>query len=122
MDHAMYLFVNTTIKMDKGKIAGQVGHAVQKLIENLLLNHSQSKTEESKKIISNYKYWKSNGMAKIVLKAEQVQLEQLQLLPNVICVRDAGLTQIPPNTLTVVGFLPAPKSEMEPITKNYKLL
>ncbi len=122
MDHAMYLFVNTTIKMDKGKITGQLGHTVQKLIQNLFLVHSQSKTEESKKFINHYKYWKSNGMAKIVLKAEQDQLEQLQLLPNVVCVRDAGLTQIPPNTLTVVGFLPALKLEMEPITKNYKLL
>ncbi len=122
MDMAMYIFINTTIKMDKGKIAGQVGHAVQKLIEDILTNHAYSKTFESKKIMNDYANWRSNGMAKIVLKATEEELEQIRKQPHCAMVRDAGLTQIPPNTLTVIGLLPRPKSELEQLTKNFKLL
>ena len=121
--YAMYIFVNNDLKMDKGKIAGQVGHIVQKIIETIFLKINFNTDDESKKIIEAYTEWRTNGMAKIVLKATQAELEEI-LAKNdeTHYVRDLGLTQIAPNSLTAVGFYPALKSEMYDLVKNFKLL
>lgn len=37
-------------------------------------------------------------------------------------IRDLGLTQIAPNSLTVVGFYPGLKENMISVTSGYKLL
>ena len=39
-DYVMYIFVNDDLKMSKGKIASQVGHVVQKIIEDIYENIS----------------------------------------------------------------------------------
>lgn len=74
LSYAMYIFVNTDLKMEKGKIAGQVGHVVQKIIEKILIDliTIENPDDKTKEIISNYIKWKTNGMAKIVLKATQL--------------------------------------------------
>jgi peptidyl-tRNA hydrolase len=120
---AMYIFVNYDLKMGIGKIAGQVGHITQKLIEDILLNHKHSKNEESKKIYEDYRKWKKDyHCAKIILKATQEDIEEYSKLPNTFCVYDAGKTQIEANSLTVVGFYPSSKKEMHPFTHKFKLL
>lgn len=45
-DYVMYIIINDDLKMQKGKIASQVGHAVQQLIENILEIYSTSKKEK----------------------------------------------------------------------------
>lgn len=144
--YAMYILINNDLKMEKGKIAGQVGHIVQRIIEAIFtqkaklssLNLESSEPtaikiksnelnindldDETKNIILSYEEWRKNGMAKIVLKATQAELEELIKNNNVLYVRDLGLTQIPPNSLTVVGFYPNLKTEMANIVKNFKLL
>lgn len=105
----MYIFVNTTLKMDKGKTAAQVGHFCQKATEYML-------TAEN----SAYAAWKMHGSKKIVLRATAEQIYQLARMKNSIIIIDAGLTQIAPGSMTVVGFCPgAVDSSM---FAEYKLL
>ena len=125
-DHAvtMYFVVNTTLKMGKGKIAGQVGHAVETLIEDLI----QKPTQE-------YINWKYSLRRKVVLKATESEIKVF--LENAakhdksnktinndsfIIVKDAGLTQIDPGSLTVLGFVPVEARNRPIFLKNLKLL
>ncbi len=129
--HAMYIFVNMDLKMDKGKIAGQVGHVVQKIIEHILpvvikldagLVQMENLDEQTRINVNAYTQWARYGMAKIVLKATQAELEELISKHKAFYVRDAGLTQIAPNSLTAVGFCPAPKSTVQELVSGFKLL
>lgn len=123
--YAMYIFVNTELKMDKGKIASQVAHVVQKIIEKILMDliPMENQDDKTKEIVDSYVKWKAHsGIAKLVLKATQTELEELIKDPRSFHIRDAGKTQIAPNSLTVVGFYPASKSSMETITSKFKLL
>ncbi len=129
--HAMYIFVNMDLKMDKGKIAGQVGHLVQKILEYILpivvkldakLIQMENLDEQTKAHVQSYLSWSKNGMGKIVLKATQSELEEFISKHNAFYVRDAGLTQIAPNSLTAVGFCPAPKTQMQELVSGFKLL
>jgi len=108
----MYLFVNDDLKMGKGKIASQVGHCVQHLLEHVFQNKQSD-------VYKQYILWKSYGSKKIVLKATQSDLELLQKNANTFSVYDAGHTQIEPNSLTVVGFAPTHNTHL---FKNFKLL
>lgn len=116
-EYAMYIFINNDLKMDKGKIASQVGHAVQFVIEDIYMN-SGHKSETFDK----YKKWRTSGCAKLVLKASTAQMNNLKLLPGASSIVDEGRTQIAPNSLTVVAFCPELKKNMRDITSSYKLL
>jgi PTH2 family peptidyl-tRNA hydrolase len=113
MDYIMYLFVNTELNMGKGKIGAQVGHCVQYLIEDLLENTKKEKYQD-------YIKWKNSGCKKIVLKASQSQLSELQKDDSSRSVYDAGHTQIQAGSLTVVGFFPS--SKLSNRFKDFKLL
>jgi peptidyl-tRNA hydrolase len=108
---AMYLFVNNDLGMGKGKIAGQVAHCACQMVEKLVKNP-----------ISPYLDWSENLHKKVVLKATENQLQQLKLLPGASTVNDAGRTQIPSNSLTVVGFPPTYKCQVPQEFNAYKLL
>lgn len=90
----MYFVVNNDLKMGRGKIASQVGHAAMMMTEHML---------GTKRVL--YNEYKRCGMPKIILKADQVTIESLSELTSFI-VKDAGRTQVDPGTLTVIGFLP----------------
>lgn len=108
----MYIFVNTDLGMDKGKIAAQVGHGVQLMMEAILV-HGAFK--------ANYGEWKRSNIAKIVLKATGEQIKQLAARDDAVHVIDAGLTQIPAGSMTVV-VLPPSADPGVPGLNNYKLL
>ena len=80
-DYTMYIIINNDLNMGKGKIASQVGHVVQHIIEDLLESYYNSNKKKDK--YSNYLKWK-NGCKKIVLKASQSDL--LYCLENYDCV------------------------------------
>ena len=113
----LVLIVNNELKMGKGKIAAQVGHASVK-----------AALFTSEKHPAEMQSWLSSGQKKVVLKAQDsLELEQIietakdLNLPTCI-VRDAGKTQIPANSLTVGGIGPAPSEKIDELTKNLKLL
>lgn len=108
----MYILVNSSLSMTKGKIAAQVGHAVQKYMERLF---------DKKENHNDYLKWTNNGSKKVVLKATQEQLEYLKQFDDAIIVIDSGHTQVPPNSLTVVAYPPNKQSKFSNLS-DYKLL
>jgi len=117
MDYTMYIIINNDLKMEKGKIASQVGHAVQQIIENILEDYYVKQKKPD--IYNRYKLW-SNGSKKIILKASYNDLLDLQQESECVSIYDAGKTQIQANSLTCVGFYPSCYIG-EKLTK-YKLL
>ena len=115
----MYVLVNNDLGMGKGKIAGQVGHVVG-LITEEIMRKSYESIGGIPDCYSRYVRWKNNGHAKIILKATQEQIESLVGEPESISIKDAGRTQIAPNSLTVIGFYPS--STLKDKFSQYKLL
>ena len=124
-EQCMYIFVNMDLQMGKGKIAGQVGHVVGQIVNDILLKQYQMNIENkcSGKTIECYlRYieWIESSHKKVILKATTEQLKKLSEEPEAISIRDEGRTQIAPNSLTVVGFYP--NTNLKNKFKDYKLL
>lgn len=115
----MYILVNDDLKMGKGKIAGQVGHVVG-LITEEIIRKSYETTTKVPDCYTRYMKWKETGYAKVVLKATQEQIEKLMGEPETLYIRDLGRTQIAPNSLTVLGFYPS--ANLKNKLKEFKLL
>jgi len=111
------IILRTDLKMSRGKIAAQAGHA------------AVSSAEEARKNFSGWwKAWIEEGQCKIAVRAESEQ-ELLELqrkakelkLPSAL-VTDRGLTELPPDTITCLGIGPAPSSQVDEITGKLHLL
>lgn len=111
------IIIRTDIRMSKGKVAVQAAHAaVQAVVETL------------KKKPEWVHEWLSEGAKKVVVRGnnEEELLEYANRamredLP-VAVIRDAGLTEVPPGTLTAVAIGPAPTEKVDKITSRLKLL
>jgi peptidyl-tRNA hydrolase len=114
----MYIVVCSDLQMSKGKIASQVGHIVQDIVEDIMVKKYESKKNLG--VCIDYEIWKSEGHKKIVLKATNVELMKLLTLDSARYTVDAGKTQIEPGSLTVVGF--PPMRTMNEHMKSFKLL
>ncbi|XP_030746578.1 probable peptidyl-tRNA hydrolase 2 [Sitophilus oryzae] len=96
----MTFIVNTSLKMGTGKIAAQVGHACLGLYRKM----SENKLEEL------LNQWEQSGEKKIVLKGSDanhlMELYQKARDANIpaYLVRDAGHTQIPSGSVTVLSL------------------
>ena len=97
--------------MSPGKVAGQVGHLVQTIIEELVTLGYNSK------VYKRYTDWKLDGCTKIILKATQEQMTELRKINESFYIIDAGRTQIESGSMTVIGFYPVVTSAF----KEYKL-
>jgi len=113
-NYKLAIIVNTALKMKKGKIAAQVGHG------------AVSATLASNPALLDA--WFSSGQAKVCLKGiddkhllELKKKAEAASLP-VVKILDAGRTQIPAGSLTVVAIGPALKEDLEYITGDLKLL
>ena len=113
----MVFIVNHGLKMGKGKIAAQVGHGAVQAVMNA-----------GKKKPAKLEAWLATGQKKICVKGDDAEhltrlerhAEQLGLLTASI--RDAGHTQIPSGSYTVLAIGPCQEAELEPITGLLKLL
>jgi PTH2 family peptidyl-tRNA hydrolase len=107
----------TDVKMSKGKIAAQAGHA------------AVSAAEEARKQCREwFKAWIKEGQCKVVVKVknekELLDLEKQAREMGLPCalIVDRGLTEIPPGTITCLGIGPAPSDKVDKITGNLPLL
>ena len=93
MNYKMYILVNQDIKMGKGKLAGQVGHAVASFMYDFTLKHGAEELAD----------YMENDQKKIILKCPQDILEDLEK-EGYLAIRDKGYTQLEPDALTCVNL------------------
>ena len=109
--------VRKDITMGRGKLAAQVAHAAVSAAEKA---HSTRQDW--------FNTWFNTGQAKVVVKVGS--LENLIELENhartiglpTVSVKDMGLTQIPPGTITCIGIGPGPTDLVDIVTRHLKLL
>eukprot|EP01031_Cornospumella_fuschlensis_P023389 gene23389-28381_t len=114
----MVLVVNMELKMGKGKIAAQCGHAT---LGSYKLARKYCRTALS--------LWEKRGVAKVCLKAEGGEDEMKEIYEGAkalglvaFIVEDAGRTQIAAGSRTVLCLGPAPAKTIDVLTGGLKLL
>ena len=113
----MVLVTRADLDLSKGKLAAQCGHAVAECI-------LKAKREDSRML----KRYTRGGARKIVCAAPNLDsLKRLYgdaRLCGLVCymVTDAGHTEIPAGTTTVLGIGPGPRSEIDALTSNLPLV
>ncbi len=113
-EYKQCIIVREDLKLSKGKLAVQVAHAA--------VSASEFADREA------YEAWKEGGQKKVVLRAPSLQdLFELKELArkhgiSTALIQDAGLTEVPPGTVTVLGIGPAEVGELDRITGHLKLL
>ncbi len=105
--------VNASLKMGKGKTCAQVAHAS---LEAYL------KAKPAERAL-----WRRSGAKKVVVKAEEGELLRIWMkavkegLPTAL-IRDAGLTQVEPGSITALAVGPAEEEKVDRLTGHLKLL
>ncbi len=116
MEYKQVIVVRVDLKMTRGKACAQVAHASLGSAEVAMREHAEW-----------YEAWKRSGEKKVVVRGEsQEQLGRLfeearKLGLPCFLVRDAGLTQLPPGTVTALAIGPAPAEKVDRLTGELKL-
>lgn len=116
-ERKVVILMRNDLKMSKGKVAAQVGHAA--------VNCALAAQKHDKK---NFDAWIAAGQAKVVLKVDSERelfefkaiAESQGFTTSIIC--DAGRTEIAPGTYTCLGIGPAAVSSIDKITGDLKML
>lgn len=121
----LMLVVRTDLGMNKGKIAAQCSHATLSCYKKLSTKAITNPMSPEAAIL---RQWERQGQAKVAVQCKSEE-ELMTLLAkaqslgiNAQYIRDAGRTQIEAGTTTVLGVGPAPKSLVNQVTGNLKLL
>lgn len=131
----MYLIVRESLGMGVGKTTAQGGHAVgmldkkyyslDKEWEGYLLSGWTPVAETVEKV-SIFKDWMKQSFRKVVLGADDKEWVKLKEDPwcqkNMVLVVDAGLTEIPSGSETVIGLWPMKKSSAPKVVKKLQVL
>ena len=114
VSYKQVILVRQDLKLPKGKLAAQVAHAS---VEAVLRSDSNL-----------IKKWRSEGMAKIVLKVkdEAVLIRYFQQAKDngLACslITDAGKTVVAPGTKTCVGIGPGEENKVDSLTGELSLI
>jgi len=107
------IIINSGIKMSRGKLAAQAAHASVSAFYQANLGIAKA--------------WKREGQKKIVVKASlhemkkaEEKCKKLKLAHALI--RDAGLTELEPGTVTALGIGPDEEEKINRVTGSMKLL
>lgn len=113
----MVLCVRNDLKMGKGKIGAQCGHAAVGAYQTAVIKYPDI-----------VEHWEHSGCMKVALRVDSKDAitklydKARKAKLNTCLIRDAGRTQIEPNTITVLGIGPALCDDIDRITGNLKLL
>ena len=108
------LLIRNDVKMSCGKRCAQAAHA------------SIGAFESADKTLR--KAWQSEGQKKVVLKAnDERTLFEIKVIAeragiSTSLIQDAGMTEIPPGTITALGLGPAKSEDLDKITGSLSLL
>ena len=102
--------------MGKGKIAAQAGHA--SVTATLKAGENRPSSLDS---------WLKSGQKKVCLKSSYDELIKLESKAKIngiqtVKITDAGKTQIPSGSLTVIAFGPDNEEKLHDLTGHLKLL
>ena len=113
----MVLIIRGELRLTAGKAAVQIAHAAVMLVETAI---DRRRPELDP--------WRAQGQKKIALVAPTLDsLESIERAARAhgiltVWVKDAGLTEVPPGTVTCLGLGPALAPELDPITGALDLL
>jgi|SaaInlStandDraft_4_1057021.scaffolds.fasta_scaffold73645_2 peptidyl-tRNA hydrolase, PTH2 family len=116
-DTKLVILVRTDLKLPKGKIGSQCGHAA---VEAVLKQLDKNKDKVKK--------WRAEGQKKIVLKVadEKELLKYMQMAKdqglNTALITDAGRTVIAPGTRTCLGIGPDAEDQIDLLTGKLSML
>ena len=108
------IVVRSDLRMSCGKMCAQAAHAA-------ILAYERSDTASRRK-------WYTEGQKKVVLKVagERVLFELKTIAESAgisaALVQDAGMTEVPPGTITALGLGPARSEDLDKITGDLSLL
>jgi peptidyl-tRNA hydrolase, PTH2 family len=116
-EYKQVLVFRVDLKMSKGKIAAQAGHAAVSAAQDAFVHHKKW-----------WEAWLFEGQRKIAVKVQnEKELSELEEaadelgLPHALIV-DRGLTEIPEGTVTCLGIGPAPVGKIDRLTGKLQLL
>ncbi|GMK40561.1 peptidyl-tRNA hydrolase [Paenibacillus sp. CCS19] len=101
-----YFVVNNELNMSAGKVAAQVAH-----VATIIAMNEKNQT---------FSDWFYKDQRKIILRGKEKDLLKLIEL-GAYHIRDNGHTEVPPNSLTCVGFAPNTKEAMKPYIGRLRL-
>ncbi|MCD1295659.1 aminoacyl-tRNA hydrolase [Methanocella sp. CWC-04] len=113
-EYKQCILVREDLKLPKGKMAVQVAHA------------ALSSSEWARPSV--LEEWKREGQKKIVLKVNSVEElfrykeEARRMDIPTALIQDAGLTCVPPGTITALGMGPAESIKLDKIVGHLKLM
>jgi len=108
------ILVRQDLKMPKGKVGAQVGHAC---VEATLRSGKET-----------VRAWRNEGMKKVVLKVkdEKELLKYMQMAKDnrlvTALITDAGRTIVEPGTKTCVGIGPALEDDIDAVTGELTMM
>jgi PTH2 family peptidyl-tRNA hydrolase len=116
-EYKMVIVTRKDLSLSAGKLAAQVSHAA---VACTLLTKQQKPVWFSK--------WQDEGAKKVVVRVEALEeffllkekAERLGIATNIVV--DAGHTEIPEGTQTVLGIGPAPDNLIDQVTGGLPLL
>ena len=116
-EYKQVIVFRSDLKLSKGKIAAQAGHAAVSAAQEAHNRHRDW-----------WDAWLFEGQRKVAVKVkdekELLEIEEQAKesgLPNALIV-DKGLTEIPPGTVTCLGIGPAPEEIVDRLTGKLTLL
>lgn len=115
--YKLVIAVRSDLKLSVGKLAVQVAHAA--------VSCSLLSRERDRKVFDS---WFEEGQKKVVVKVKS--LEELYFLRDTArsrgltssLIADAGLTEVPPGTVTCIGIGPAKEADIDPVTGGLALM
>ena len=116
VDSKMVIVARKDIKLSAGKLAAQVGHAAV----DCALKAKRHQPDAFEK-------WYSEGQKKVVVKAEserelfRLKLEAERAGLTTALIADAGHTELPPGTITVLGVGPGREIDVDRVTGSLPL-
>ena len=117
MEYKLVVVVRKDLRLSPGKTAAQVAHASVSCALDAKKRHPEW-----------FKKWYGEGQRKVVLKAKSLEelyeLRERGMVEGLTTsiISDAGLTEIPPGTVTCLGIGPGPEELVDRVTGSLSLM